>query len=227
MNKAIDSAASIDNKTQTNTAATPANPMIELIKNRRSLNHFDPDHTMSEQEIARLVALATQAPTAFNGQNWHFIAVHSDTQKATLQQMAFDQAKVSEASVSFIIVGRLDIHRSLAESLQPSIANGTLPQQVADVWQGMADGMYGDNPTMQRDEAMRTGSLAAMTLMMAAESMGYGSCPMIGFDAEAIQQTFNLSAEEVPVMLVTVGREVAGNWQKKQRRPVSEVLTLV
>ena len=87
--------------------------------------------------------------------------------------------------------------------------------------------MYGDNPTLQRDEAIRSGSLLAMSLMLAAQEQGLVSCPMIGFDAAGVADTFELDANTIPVMLVTVGYEAAGNWPQKPRRSVSEFCELL
>ena len=61
----------------------------------------------------------------------------------------------------------------------------------------------------------------------AARSLGLGSTPMIGFDAEAVAREFALAEDEVPVLLLSVGAERAGNWPQKPRRPVADVLDLV
>jgi nitroreductase len=47
---------------------------------------------------------------------------------------------------------------------------------------------------------------------------------MIGFDAEAVAREFALAEDEVPVLLLSVGAERAGNWPQKPRRPVADVL---
>ena len=47
-----------------------------LINTRTSINHFQPNRPLLESDISLLVELATKAPTAYNMQNWHFIAVH-------------------------------------------------------------------------------------------------------------------------------------------------------
>ena len=73
---------------------------------------------------------------------------------------------------------------------------------------------------------MRSASLGAATLIYAAEAMGFVSGPMGGFNAEGVARAFALSAEEVPVMLVCVGRAAPGNWPQKPRRPLSEVLVI-
>lgn len=52
-------------------------PAICLIERRISADRFDPSHTLTDFEIEELVRLATRAPTAFNLQNWRFIAVRT------------------------------------------------------------------------------------------------------------------------------------------------------
>jgi len=42
-------------------------------------------------------------------------------------------------------------------------------------------------------------------MIYAARSLGLGSTPMIGFDAEAVAREFALAEDEVPVMLLSVG----------------------
>jgi nitroreductase len=62
-------------------------------------------------------------------------------------------------------------------------------------------------PQRQRDEAVRTGTFGAAAIIYAARSLGWGSTPMIGFDAEAVAREFGLAENEVPVMLLSVGVE--------------------
>ena len=51
---------------------------------------------------------------------------------------------------------------------------------------------YEDQEQKQRDEAMRSIGIGAQTLMLGAKAMGYDSCPMIGFDADAVANFINL-----------------------------------
>lgn len=44
------------------------------IETRRAVKTYDPDHRMTEAEIDKLMSLAMLAPTAFNIQNWRFVA---------------------------------------------------------------------------------------------------------------------------------------------------------
>ncbi|MCM2506053.1 nitroreductase family protein [Aureimonas altamirensis] len=202
------------------------NPIISLIERRVSANLFDASHALTDGEIEQLVQLATRAPTAYNLQNWRFIAVRTPESKARLRSIAQGQPKVSEAAVTFIICGVLPDHAVLPERLRPSVAAGFMPAAMAAGWQEGARQQYAD-PRTARDEAVRSATLGAATLMHAAEAMGFASGAMVGFDAEGVARTFGLTPNEVPVLLVAVGRAAPGNWPQKPRRPLAEVLEIV
>ena len=69
---------------------TTLHPTLALIEQRISANRFDASHTLADAEIARLVQLATRAPTAYNLQNWRFIAVRTPGAKARLRAASLD-----------------------------------------------------------------------------------------------------------------------------------------
>ena len=97
-----------------------------------------------------------------------------------------------------------------------------MPASTASAWQVSTRTQYAD-PQRARDEAICSATLAAATLIYAAEAMGFASGPMIGFDAEGVAREFGLEAHEVPAMLLPVGRAAPGNWPQKPRRPLAEV----
>lgn len=200
---------------------------LQILEARRTTNLFDAACGIADAQIHELVRLATMAPTSFNLQNWRFIAVRTPQAKSRLRQLAWDQAKVTDAAVTFIVVGQLADHRLLAERLAPAVAAGFMPAALVPAWEGAAKGLYLDQPQRQRDEAIRTATFGAGTLIHAAHAMGLGAAPMIGFDAQAVAEAFGLASDEVPVLLLAVGHAAPENWPRKPRRPLSQVLTLV
>ena len=204
-----------------------SNPIQQAIKSRVSTNFYDPCHQIADDVIEALVDQATRAPSAYNFQNWRFIAVRSPEGKARLQAVAYGQKKVVDASVTFIICGTLAAHEQLARVLEPSVDAGIMDRQIVDDWVAQATRTHTDNPVLQRDEAIRSASLAAMTLMLAAEGMGLATGAMIGFDIEALSRECGLTAADVPAIVVTVGYPIAGNWPQKPRKPLNEVIEFV
>lgn len=197
---------------------------LQLIKNRISANHFDTERKISEDEIRDLVAYATEAPSAYNIQNWRFIAVTRPEDKQRLKEVAYNQQKVVDAAATFIVLGDLRGYEKLPEILRPMVESGQMEQKAADRWAKTATQAYTNNEQFARDEAIRSAAFAAMTLMIAAEAKGLVSGPMIGFDPEGLKREFGISDRYVPVMLLTVGYPAPGNWPRKPRLAVSQVL---
>ncbi len=197
---------------------------LTALKERISANWFDPNRTLSEMEIKELVAYATEAPSAFNIQHWRFVAVTDPAAKERLKALAYNQQKVADAAVVFIILGDLRGYEKMPQIVEQMVASGILPPEQGQRWVQMAQDFYSTNPTLARDEAIRSGAMAAMALMIAAQAKGLVSGPMIGFDAEGVKREFHIPDRYVPVMLLPVGYAAAGNWPRKPRLKVDEVL---
>jgi nitroreductase len=197
---------------------------LAAIHERISAHHFDSTKPVSDDLIRELVTDATHAPSSFNIQHWRFIAVTDQAQKDALVGAAYGQKQVAEAPVTFLILGDPDAYTTLTATLEPSVAAGLVPAEMAATWAGMASGMYGSNPGFARDEAIRSGSLAAMTLMLAATARGLVSGPMIGFDPAAVKQILGIPERLIPVMLLPVGYPAPGNTPRKPRLGLDKVL---
>lgn len=197
-----------------------------LIESRVSTNYYDTSRHLSDDEIVDLVRIATCAPSAYNFQNWKFIAVRTPEAKARLKTVAYGQQKVVDAAVTVIVCGTLTPYAQLSNALQPSVDAGLMNQTVREAMVRRARLSYLNKPQLQRDEAVRSASLAAMTLMFAAQGKGLSTGPMSGFDPSGVAREFGLSENEVPVILVTVGYPAQGNWRQKPRRPLDDVIEL-
>lgn len=199
---------------------------LEILKKRTSANNFNNSKQMSESDIRELISYACEAPSSFNIQHWRFVAVTEKDVKEKLKAVAFGQQKISDAAVTFAVLGDLKGIDKLSEAISPMLKSGAIDQKAYDGWLGMASGMYKDNPQLVRDEAIRSASLAGMNLMIAAQAKGLVSGAMVGFDSEGVKKVLGISDRYVPVMLIAVGPEAPGNWPRKPRFSVDQVLSL-
>ena len=197
--------------------------VLDVIRTRISAMKFDTTKTLSREDIRELVDYATQAPSSTNIQHWRFVAVTKPEDRERLKKLAFGQQKVADAAVTFVVLGDLRGHEKRGDILDRSVAQGIIPQQLRDRWVHMANESYAD-PQKARDEAIRSAALAAMTLMLAAQAKGYLSGPMIGFEPEGVKREVGIPDRYVPVMLLPVGYAAPGNWPRKVRLSVDEVL---
>ena len=177
---------------------------FEAIEQRRSVKRYDPDHVMTPAEVEKLLSLAMLSPTAFNIQHWRFLVVEDKALRQQIREVSWNQAQVTEASLLVVICAdkkawAKDASRYWKDAPEP-VRNFLVP----------AIGEYYEGREMEeRDECMRTCGIAAQTLMLAAKAMGYDSCPMDGFDFDAVAKMVNLPDDHLIAMFVVVGKALA------------------
>ncbi len=66
--------------------------------------------------------------------------------------------------------------------------------------------------------------MALQTLMLAAKAMGYDSCPMIGYDIDAVAQLINLPDGYVMGPMVAIGKGSKAPWPKPGQLPLQELV---
>jgi nitroreductase len=159
---------------------------------------------MTEQEIAKLMSLAMLSPTAFNIQHWRFVLVTDPVLRQQIRAVSWNQAQVEEASLLIILTADLK-----AWEKNPARYWANAPQAAQDYLVPAIGNYYQGNEQAQRDEGMRSCGMAAQTLMLAAKEMGYDTCPMDGFDFDAVAKLINLPADHTPVMFIVIGKALA------------------
>ena len=193
--------------------------VFKAIELRRSVKAYDPDHRLSEAEIEKLLALAMLSPTAFNIQNWRFVVVRDPAMRAEIRKSAWDQAQVTDASLLIVLAADLK-----AWERTPGRYWENAPQPVQEFIVPAIGQYYAGREQVWRDEAMRSCGIAAMALMLAAKEMGYDSCPMDGFDFDAVGKLIELPADHVIAMFVAIGKGIKEPWPRGGQLPMSEVV---
>jgi nitroreductase len=191
----------------------------DAIRARRAVKHFDASHRMTEKERTELLSLAVLSPTAFNIQNWRFVVVTDTELRKQIRAVAWDQAQVTDASLFIVLCADL---RSWEK--QPVRYWVNAPKEVQELMVPAIDAYYRDKDQVQRDEAMRSCGIAAQTLMLAAKSMGYDSCPMDGFDYEKVGELIHLPEDHVVALFVAIGKGTKEAWPLPGQLGLDEVV---
>lgn len=192
---------------------------IEAIKQRRAVKYYDSNHEMSEQEVSNLISLAQLSPTAFNQQNLRFVIVNDKALRQKIREAANDQAQVTDASLLIILCAD-----TKAWEKDPARYWANAPVEVQQHIEQVIDMFYRNKEQVQRDEAMRSAGIAAQTIMLAAKSMAYDSCPMDGFDFETVGNLINLPHDHVVAMFVVVGVAVQAATPRPSQLPMDQVI---
>ena len=192
---------------------------LEAIQTRRGIKHYDPTHRMTDAEIRQLLEAAMQAPTAFNIQNWRFLTVLDPEVRKQIRAVAWDQAQVTDASLLIVLCADKDSWKK-----DPARYWKNAPQPVQDFLVPAIGQYYSGRDQVQRDECMRSCGLAGMTIMLAAKAMGYDSCPMDGFDFDAVAKIINLPEDHVISFMIAAGKGPPPAWPKPGQLAYDEVV---
>jgi len=193
----------------------------QLCEARHSVRKYQPGVEIPDEELQVIFALVTQSPSSFNIQHWQFVVVRDNDKKAALTDLSYGQSQVADCAAVVLVCGRLDAYRD-AERIYADT-----PAEVQEKYVPLITGSYDDQFALQRDEVIRSSSMAAMSLMFAAKSKGWDTGPMIGFDAKKVGEFLELGDQLIPVMMIVLGKALNGEQPPRAyRRPLSEVVKL-
>ena len=192
---------------------------FDAIYARRSVKAFDPEHRLTADEKRKLLEAAIQSPTSFNIQHWRFVVVEDPALRKEMRAAGNDQAQITDASLLVIMTAD-----AKAWAKDPSRYWRNAPKQVADLLVGWMGPFHEGRERLQLDEAQRSIGMAMQTLMLAATSMGYQSCPMIGFDHDKVAALIKLPADHVIGPMVAIGRGTKEPWPKPGQLALDEVV---
>lgn len=186
--------------------------IIQAIKERRSINFFEPDKKISDDLMRELLEIANLSPSSFNLQPWNVIVVQDQERKKVLRQCAFNQTKVEEASAILIMIANPKV---VEEHLQRVLDSwqelGYIKQEMRDTYINMAKNLYDTEDSFKRKTlAVKNTALFAMNLMLAAKGLGLETHPMDGFDEECVKKEFKIPAYMLITMLIAIGNLKSG-----------------
>lgn len=176
--------------------------IFQAIYNRRAVKHFDKNHVMPTMDKLKILDAARQTPSSFNLQHWRLVDITDDNQRNLIRKASWDQAQVTDASTLLIVCVDIKAHEK-----QPERYWQTAPENIQQFLVSAIKNFYNGNEALQRDEAMRSAGLIAQTIMLAAQGLGYDSCPMIGLEFDKVSELINLPSDYEIAMMITIGKQ--------------------
>ena len=189
------------------------------IRKRRATKVFDAAHRMPDADLDTILGLARRMPTAFNIQNWRFLVVTDPDLRRQIRAVAWDQPQVTDASALLVLCADIRAWEKAPERYWENAG-----QPVRDFMVGAIDQYYRGREQVQRDEGMRSCGMAAGAIMLLAESMGYATCPMDGFDFAAVGELIRLPSDHEIVMFVAIGKAAAAPYPPGGIMPEKDII---
>ncbi|AXF85659.1 Putative NAD(P)H nitroreductase MhqN [Ephemeroptericola cinctiostellae] len=193
--------------------------VFQAINARRAVKSFDPNHQMPADIERQLLEAARLAPTSFNIQHWRFLLLKDEQQRKLVRAAAWDQSQITDASLVIVICGDIQAWQD-----QPEQYWRNFPEERQAFMVNMLKQFYHNQPQKQYDEVLRSIGIAAQTLMLSAQALGYESCPMVGFDADKLAELIKLPEQHKIGMIVAIGKGIRPAFPRGGELPYDKVV---
>jgi len=201
------------------------NDYYKIVTERRSIKKYDKAVKISKEEMTKILALATSAPSSENMQPWRFLVIESPEAKAKLAPLArFNQTQVETSSAVIAVFGDLNNFEKFEEIYGTAVEKGYMPLEVKERIHTSYSGYFETISREQmKDVVLVDGGLVSMQIMLAARAYGYDTNPIGGFEKDKIAEAFGLDKERyIPVMLISIGK-AADTGHPSVRLPIDQV----
>lgn len=203
-------------------AATSILSVTEAAERRRSIRAFEPE-PIQRETLNQILHVVRLAPSAYNMQPWRFIAVESPELKAELAAAAYNQRQVHSApTVLVLYTDMADALERVDELLHP----GMDENQKAGVRATILKKFGPMTSESQETWAASQGNIALGYLLLAIESHGYQSSPMLGFDPERVKTLLSLPANVRIPAIIALGKGTEDGFEH-HRHPVNRISRFV
>ncbi len=170
----------------------------------RNPRRFDSNRPVDDSLLKQILGLATLAPSPIDLQPWRFLVVRRLENRRKLRRSVFGDPRITEAPIVLIVLAYLHPDRTdLPELIDRLLKEGGIIPETAARLRATAtrDWERGD-PKLR---SIRAAMLASGTLMLAAESLGLGSCWLEGFDDETVREAFGIPDDHALCGLIALG----------------------
>ena len=187
--------------------------LSEAVAQRRATPSFQ-EVPIHSADLEKIIRAGLAAPSGYNLQPWRFIVVRDRDQKKKLREAAFNQAKVEEASAVIVACGdplgwkEADLEEMLRISRQHGFTGEQNDRVRAAVtgFLGSPPGQAGGvEPTFDL-WVNRHVMIAFTTMMWTAETLGYDTAPMEGFEEDKVKALLKIPERVRVVALLGIGR---------------------
>ncbi|WP_455662189.1 nitroreductase family protein [Pradoshia sp.] len=197
----------------------------QIVKERKSVRSYDPEHKIDKDEILELLTLASEAPSSSNLQPWRFIVIQNKELQKEIRSIGFNQAQIEDSSAIVAIIGDIEAYKNVEKIYSLNVEKGYMDQSIADRTIKQTLNAY---PAMSKEALMQIAAYdagaIAMQFMLLAKDRGYDTITMGGFDKDAFAERFNLPENHFPITLIAVGKALAPAFNTS-RLPIDSLTT--
>jgi len=193
----------------------------DIVMSRYATKKFD-GKKIPEELVTELFDIIRYAPSGLNVQPWKVKVITDQKLKAKLAPVSRNQPQITSCSHLLVFCADTDFAGHAAK-MEQVMRKGKVPEEnITEYAATMREFIKQFPKERVRPWAQQNLFLALANALQGAKALGFDSCPMGGFDADAYAKILDLPPTLVPTMLCPLGY-AADTPKPKFRLPRDEV----
>jgi nitroreductase len=181
------------------------NAVLNALAFRHACKRFDPERKVDDAAMRTILEAGRLSPSSFGMEPWRFVVLTDEVLKARLRPLCWDQQQITTASHVVVVLAAIESVRLRSGIPQQRLARRNLPPERIEAYierygSFLADTLADDASTF--GWTARQCYIAATNMMSAAAAMGIDSCPMEGFEKEAVETLLEIDPTHWQVALI-------------------------
>jgi nitroreductase len=186
-----------------------ANQILQVLNWRYATKKFDPDQKIPDETWQALEQSLRLAPSSFGLQPWKFFVVRNPDLRQKIQEAAWGQSQVVDASHLVVLAIKTGINTADVDTYVERVSTvRQTPRENLEGLENMVKGYLKDPPFPLDVDAWsaRQVYIALAFLLYSAALMEIDACPMEGFVPDQVNEILGLPAQGYSaVVLCTMG----------------------
>ena len=187
----------------------------DLMNWRYATKKMDPAKTVSADKVEAILEAIRMAPTSSGTQPFEVFVVTNDEMREKIRKVGWDQSQITEGSHLLVFAAwdnysaeRIDAVRAHMEELRGE------NEMLTQYYENLKNVYLPRDETVNHDHVARQAYIALGFAMLAAAELGVDTCPMEGFDPDAVDEIMGLKELGLKsVTLLPLGyRQEGADW---------------
>jgi nitroreductase len=195
---------------------------LQLLHFRHACKLFDEKRPVARADLDYVLEAGRLAPSSLGLEPWRFLVVESPALRRHLRPACWNQSQITSASAVIVIL-------ALTAELKPEtgyarrmlgrlVASEGELDEAMEIYHGIT---HGDLAAWSVAQC----HIAAAAMMLAAAAIGIDTCPMGGFEQEAVADVLAIDRGRFEVaLLLAVGYRAQPQQPPKHRLPLADLV---
>ncbi|MBZ9687596.1 nitroreductase family protein [Clostridium estertheticum] len=208
---------------------------LDFIYKRHSIRRFK-DEVVPLDDLQEIIKAAIHAPSGKNDQNWHFVIIRSKekiNEIVNVVEIKNEQiaAKIADKDIKSFFTKVLKYHTAFRNApCLILIYAGIYKPTGLEEFKAINESKEAIQELLDTAPGIQGVAAAIENLLLAAASLGYGTCWMTGpnYAAKEISDAINFKKEGYSLMALTpIGLPLDQENKRPHRKSVEDIITVI